>query len=83
MVACRHPIRPKAHGRRCGTEESLHHRHVAMFAQHGIDQVALPVDRPAQVDPSASELQGMSHQCTSLRQACAEFRTGASVRLRP
>jgi hypothetical protein len=53
----RPPIRQEAGGRLGGTEESLRRRHVATVTYHRVDQVAVPVNRPIQVNPLASDLQ--------------------------
>ena len=57
MAVRRHPVRPEAHGRPGGAEERLGRLHVPVLAQHGIDQVLIPVDRPIQVCPAAADLQ--------------------------
>src|SRR5215213_3104541 len=38
-------------------EEGLGRRHVPVLAEHGVDQVAVPVDGPIQIRPSAADLQ--------------------------
>ena len=53
----RHLLRPEAHGRPRRAEEGLRRLHVAMLAQHGVDQVAVPIDRSIQVAPAAADLQ--------------------------
>jgi hypothetical protein len=54
VAVCRHPVRPKARGRLCRTEEGLGCRHVAMLAEHGIDQVPVSIDSAIQVGPGDS-----------------------------
>lgn len=39
------------------TKEGLGRRHVAVLAEHGVDQVAVAVDRSIQVGPAATNLQ--------------------------
>ncbi len=53
----RHPIRAKAHGGLGGTEERLRRPHVALLAQHRIDQIAVLIDRPIEIAPPAADLQ--------------------------
>jgi hypothetical protein len=53
----RHPVRAKAHGGFCGTEEHLRRPHVAPLAQHCVDQVSVPINRPIEVAPPAADLQ--------------------------
>ena len=53
----RHSVRPEAHGRPRRAEEGLGRLHVAVLAQHHVDQVSVPVDRPVEVDPAAADLQ--------------------------
>ena len=57
VAALRHLIWPEAHGRLRRAEERLGRLHVARLAEHGVDQVAVPVDRPIQVGPAAADLQ--------------------------
>ena len=57
MAVYRHPVRPETHGRPSRPEEGLCRLHVAVLAEHGIDQVPVPVDRPAEVGPATTDLQ--------------------------
>jgi hypothetical protein len=57
MAVSGHPIRAKAHGGLGRAEEGLSGLHVAVLAQHGVDQVSVPVDRPITVTPLAPDLQ--------------------------
>src|ERR1700691_2205144 len=51
MAVGGHPVRAKTHGGLGRAEEGLSGLHVAMLAQHGVDQVSVPVDRPIKVTP--------------------------------
>ncbi len=53
----RHPVRPEAHDRSRRAEERLGGTHVPVLAEHGVDQVSVPIDRPVEVDPAATDLQ--------------------------
>jgi hypothetical protein len=55
MAIRRHPVRAQAHGRFRGTEERLRRPHVALLAQHRVDQVAVPINRPIEVAPPAAD----------------------------
>jgi hypothetical protein len=57
MAIRRHPLRTKAHGRPGRAEECLCGPHVAVLAQHGVDQVSVTVDCPVEIAPSAADLQ--------------------------
>ena len=57
MPVRRHLLRSEAHGYPSRAEERLGRLHVAVLAEHGVDQVAVPVDRPIQVRPAAKDLQ--------------------------
>lgn len=50
-------IRDYAGGRLGGAEECLGRRHVPVLAEHGIDQVAVTVDRTIQIAPAAPQFQ--------------------------
>jgi hypothetical protein len=52
-----HPVRAKSHDRFRGPEECLRRSHVAPLAQHRVDQVAVPINRPIEVAPPAADLQ--------------------------
>ena len=57
MPVRRHPVRSEALGRPGRAEERLGRLHVAVLAEHRVDQVAAAVDRPIQVGPAAADLQ--------------------------
>ena len=57
MAIRRHPVGAKAHCRPGRAEEGLRCPHVALLAQHRVDQVAVPIDRPVEVAPPAAHLQ--------------------------
>src|ERR1700730_16252624 len=57
MAVSGHPVRAKAHGGLGRAKEGLSGLHVAVLAQHGVDQVSVPVDRPIKVTPLAPDLQ--------------------------
>ena len=43
-------------------EEGLRRGHVAVLAQHGVDEIAVAVDRPVQIGPAAADFQvGLVH----------------------
>ena len=50
------PVGDLAGGRLRRTEEGLGRRHVAVLAEHRVDQPPVPVDGPVQIDPAASDL---------------------------
>jgi hypothetical protein len=57
MAVRRHSVRPKAYRRLCRAEEGLGGLHVAVLAQHGVDQVSVPVDGAIQIGPLAPGLE--------------------------
>ena len=57
MAIRRHPGRTNTHGRFRGAKERLRRPHVALLAQHCVDQVAVPIDRSIEVAPPAADLQ--------------------------
>ena len=73
----RYPVRPEAYGRAGRAEEGLGGLHVAVLAQHRIDQVPVPVDRPLKIDPPAADLQVRSRRHASLPRKHGASRTGA------
>src|SRR5919202_227145 len=50
-------VRDDAGGRLGGAEERLGRRHVPVLAEHGVDQVAVAVDRTIQIAPAAPHFQ--------------------------
>ena len=56
MSIRRHPLRAVAHGCPGQAEEGLGCLHVPVLAQHGVDQVPVPVDCPIQVAPATPDL---------------------------
>jgi hypothetical protein len=60
MTICRDPVRSKAHGRLGRAEKGLGRLHIAMLAQHRVDQVSVPVDRPVVVAPPAANFHAVS-----------------------
>jgi hypothetical protein len=56
-IAMCHPIRRESHGRFRGTEEPFGRGHISGRAEHGVDQVSVPVDRPTQIAPLALNLE--------------------------
>ena len=46
-----------AGGGLCRAEERLRRRHVAVLAEHGVDQVAVPVDGAVEVTPPTPDLE--------------------------
>src|SRR5919202_2366561 len=50
-------VRDYAGGRLGGAEERLGRRHVPVLAEHGVDQVAVAVDRTIQIAPTAPHFQ--------------------------
>jgi hypothetical protein len=57
MPVGRHSVRPITYRRLCGAEEGLGGRHVAALAQHGVDQVSVPIDGSIQIGPFAPDLE--------------------------
>ena len=57
MPVCSHLLRPETHGRPGRAEERLGCLHVAVLTQHGVDQVAVPVNCSIQVRPATADLQ--------------------------
>ena len=57
MPVRRHPVRPEACGCPGRAEKRLGRLHVQVLSQHGVDQVAVPVDRPVEIAPAATNLQ--------------------------
>jgi hypothetical protein len=57
MAVRGYSVRAKAHGGLGRAEEGLRGLHVALLAQHGVDPVFVPVDRPITVTPLAPDLQ--------------------------
>jgi hypothetical protein len=55
-VRC-HPVRRESHGRLGRTEEGLRGGHVAGGAEHGVDEISVPIDRAVEIAPPASNLQ--------------------------
>src|ERR671916_2120983 len=51
------PVRSNAGDRPCRAEEGLGRRHVAVLAEHRVDEIAVAVDRAIQVRPAAADLQ--------------------------
>jgi len=57
MPVRRHPVRGKTGNHRCRAEERLGRSHVAGLAEHGVDQVSVPVDSPVEIAPAALDLE--------------------------
>ena len=55
------PVRDPAGDRLRRTEEGLGRRHVPVLAQHGVDQIAIPVDGPGHWCSEASGLGRIAH----------------------